>query len=255
MKINPYFRTTLAKPFQGKFLHEAGAEVILNIPINSKTIGNFIIMLPDPVSLNLNNAQAFIDKWVKLKERINKSKNFTVYSSALSEDDISGKSQEQIKHLDPNANFYRTLDEEKVFECIQSSIGVVISLITAMEAFVNVVIPHDYILQRTNKRSEKENLNKDSIVKKLSISEKIILIADIKGKADLKEQVFWSTFHEVKKLRNDIIHFKKTDANINNMWAPIIIGFLDSDLQKFFDHFVIMIDYLHSGYLDTKTNI
>lgn len=28
MKVKPYFRTTLAKPYQGKHYHEAGASVV-----------------------------------------------------------------------------------------------------------------------------------------------------------------------------------------------------------------------------------
>ena len=55
MKIKPYFKTTLAEPYQGKYLHEAGAEVVMNMHVKSKTLGDFMVLLPDLVSLNLEN--------------------------------------------------------------------------------------------------------------------------------------------------------------------------------------------------------
>ena len=248
MKIKPYFKSTLAEPFRGKHLHTVGAEVVMNMVVKSKTIGDFIIMLPDPVSLNLNNAQGFINKCEKLKERVNKAKQYTVMSKVLSENQIQNNNIEEIRRLDPNAEVFRVLDNDKVFEYIQSSIGVVVSLITAVESFVNLIIPHDYLLERLNK-GVIETLDKATMVRKLSISEKLELVAKIKNKEDLKQQKFWTTFKEIKSLRDQIIHFKKMDNNINEMWSPIVVSFLDSDLQEFFNDTVSMISFLHPDYL------
>lgn len=252
MKVKPYFKTTLAEPFQGKHLHEAGAEVVMNMHVKSKTLGDFIVMLPDPVSLNLNNAQNFVDKCEKLKERINKARKFTVFSKTLTEEKIAGKSKEEIHLMDPDANFFRELDNDKVFEYIQGSMGVVVSLITAVESFVNLIIPHDYSLERVNSKGVTEVLDKTAIVRKLSIIDKLELVATVKGKDNLKQQKFWNAFKTIKDLRDDIIHFKKMDNKIDEMWTPIVISFLDSDLQVFFDETVSLISFLHPDYLSIE---
>ncbi|MBU6231887.1 MAG: hypothetical protein KGI45_00815 [Patescibacteria group bacterium] len=251
MKIKPYFKSALAKPFQGKHFHDVGTTVVMNTEVHTKTIGDFIIMLPDPVSLNLNNAQGFIDKSGKLKERINKAKKSTVFSKILNETVIAGRSNEEIKALDPAANIFRVLDQDKVFEYIQSSIGVVVSLITAVESFVNLIIPYNYVHSRTNRKGEKETLDKVQVVRKLSIEEKLEIVTIIKGKGDLKQQSFWNSFKIVKDLRDNVIHFKKMDNNINQMWSPIIAAFFDSDLQKLFDDIVALIGYLDPKYLES----
>ena len=252
MKVKPYFRTTLAEPFQGKHLHKAGAEVVMNMHIKTKTLGDFIMMLPDPVSLNLNNAQNFVDKCEKLKERINKAHKFTVFSKTLTEEKIAGKSKEEIHSMDPDADFFRELDSDKIFEYIQSSMGVVVSLITAVESFVNLIIPHDYSLKRVNSKGVTEILDKTTMVRKLSIIDKLELVATIKSKDNLKQQKFWSTFKAIKDLRDDIIHFKKMDNKIDQMWTPIVVSFLDSDLQVFFDETVSLISFLHPDYLSIE---
>jgi hypothetical protein len=252
MKINPYLKTTLSEPFQGKYLHEAGAEVVMNMHIKSKTLGDFMVMLPDPVSLNLNNAQNFIDKCEKLKERINKARDFTVFSNILTEEKITGKSKEEIHLMDPSAVFFRKLDNDKVFEYIQTSMGVVVSLITAVESFVNLIIPHNHSIERVNSKGITETLDKTDMIRKLSIVEKLELVATVKGKNDLKQQKFWTTFKTIKDLRDNIIHFKKMDNKINEMWTPIVVSFLDSDLQDFFNQTVSMISFLHPDYLNIK---
>ena len=225
MKIRPYFKTTLATPFQGKFLHQVGATVVMNTDVHTKSIGDFMIMLPDPVSLNLNNAQGFINKCEKIKERINKAKGIQVFSKTLNEDSIRGLDINAIKKLDPEAGVFRTLDNEKVFEYVQSSMGVVVSLITAVESFVNLIIPYNYTHERINKKGESEVLTKEQVVRKFSIEDKLDIVAKIKSKTDLKQQKFWVSFKTAKDLRDDVIHFKKMDNNIKEMWSPIIASF------------------------------
>lgn len=75
MKIKPYFRTKSTKPYQGKHYHEAGTSVVLNSAIKTKSLGRFMVVIPDPVSLNFNNAFNLIgrSKQIKLeKEMVNK---------------------------------------------------------------------------------------------------------------------------------------------------------------------------------------
>jgi len=253
MKIKPYFKSTLAEPYQGKFLHKAGATVVMNTEVHTKSVGNFLVMLPDPVSLNFNNAQNFIDKCEKLKERINNTKSITVFSKKLTEENIKGITTEEIKRLDPEANILRKLDNEKVFEYMQSSMGVVVSLVTGVESFLNLIIPYNYTTIRENKKGEKVTLDKEQIVRKFSLEDKIELVAEIKGKVDTKQQRFWPTFKEVKELRDEIVHFKKMDKKLDQMWNPIIVSFFDSDLQKYFDDIVELVNYLEPKYLEKRS--
>jgi hypothetical protein len=122
MKIKPYFKSTLAKPFQGKHFHDVGTSVVINTEVRTKSIGDFILMLPDPVSLNLNNAQGFIDKCGKLKERIDKAKESTVMSKVLTEEAIRGRTNEEIKKLDPAADIFRVLDK-KLKKCTKRPVA------------------------------------------------------------------------------------------------------------------------------------
>jgi hypothetical protein len=250
MKIHPYFKTTLATPFQGKHFHDVGTEVVMNMEVRSQTIGDFIMMLPDPVSLNLNNAKGLVDKSIKIKERINKAKEFTVFSKILTEKDIQNKNKEQIKEIDPDATYFRNLDSDKVFEYVQSSMGVVIFLVTAAESFANLAIPEDYKHERITKKGEKELWDKQQIVRKMSITNKLELISIIKDKSNLKEQRFWNTYEKVKELRDDIIHFKKMDNKIDEMWSSIITILLDSNLEEFYNDFVALIDFFRPGFLE-----
>jgi len=253
MKVKPYFRTTLAKPYQGQFFHPAGTSVIMNAEVSTKSVGKFIMMLPDPVSLNLNNAQNFIDKAEMLKEKINRAKQTRVFSKILNENTIQGLSMEQIKNADPEANIVRILNDEKVFEYIQSSMGVVVSLITSVESFLNMIIPHDYTTTRKNRKGEEETLDKEQIVRRFSIEDKIEVVAEVKNRSEIKQQKFWSSFKEVKNLRDEIIHFKRLDKKIDQMWTPIIVAFFDSDLQQYFDDIVELINFLEPKYLEYES--
>lgn len=253
MKVKPYFRTTLAKPYQGKHYHEEGTSVVMSAQVNTKSIGNFLMILPDPVSLNLNNAQNAIDRAETIIERINKSKQITVFSKLLNEEKIRGLSQDQILKLDPAANILRNLNDEKIFEYIQLSMGIVVSLITSVESFLNLTIPHDYVVKRQKKDGEEEVLNKMYIVRRFSIEDKIELVSDVKKRVGIKQEKFWSSFKEIKNLRDEIIHFKKMDSKIDQMWTPILVSFFDSDYQLFFDDTVNLINFLEPKYLEYES--
>jgi hypothetical protein len=118
---------------------------------------------------------------------------------------------------------------------------------------VNLMILHDYTFERINRKDEKETLDKQQIVRKFSIEDKLEIVAIIKTKTDLKQQSFRNSFKTVKDLRDDIIYFKKMDNNINQMWRPIIESFFDSDLQGFLNDIVSMIGYLNPQYLTVES--
>jgi len=252
MKIKPYFKTTLAKPYQGEHFHPAGTSVIMNTTVSSKTLGDFMIMLPDPVSLNLNSAQNSIDLCTQLKKEIDSSKEIKIFSSKISEDILKSKIPSEIKLLDPDVKIYRILDEDKVFEYLQNSMNIIVLLIVSIESFVNLTIPADYKHEHKDKKGKKVVLNKLEIVKKLSIEDKIEILVKIKSKPNIKQEKFWKTFKEIKSLRNEIIHYKKKDSKVDEMWSPMIETLFDSNLQTFLQESVNLINYINPDYLDIE---
>lgn len=54
MKIKPYLKTTLAKPYQGKSFHDVGASIVMNMRVSTEFIGDFMVMLPDPFEEHQN---------------------------------------------------------------------------------------------------------------------------------------------------------------------------------------------------------
>ncbi|MCX6797670.1 MAG: hypothetical protein NTX66_00400 [Candidatus Falkowbacteria bacterium] len=249
MKIKPYFRTKLSEPFQGKYYHEAGASVALTSAIETKSLGKFMVIIPDPVSLNFNNAVNFIERSKQIKQEIDNNKKMTVFSGKLNEKDIKGLNLNQIKELDKDADIFRDLENDKIFDYIQTTMGVVVSLVTAVESFLNMIIPFDYTVEIT-RQGEKKIIEKNEIVRRFSIEDKIELVEKCKGKTGIKQQKFWNSFKIVKELRDNIIHFKKTDSNLNQLWSPIIVLLFDIDFDKTFVDFVDLVNYLEPAYLE-----
>lgn len=122
------------------------------------------------------------------------------------------------------------------FEEIQTSI--IFSYIS-VEAFSNAAIPEEYIHEKVNEKGIKEMWNKENIERWMSTSEKVGDILPIVLKSDnIKSQLFWSTFKELEKLRNSIVHQKtiesgtKLDSEIfNYMLNPLVFEKIESSLK------------------------
>jgi hemerythrin superfamily protein len=84
----------------------------------------------------------------------------------------------------------------------------------------------------------------------MSLTDKLELMSKIKEKPDLKEQGFWQNYEKVKELRDNIIHFKKPDSKLDEMWSPILTDLLDSNLQEFYDDFVALVVFFRPGFLE-----
>ncbi len=148
MKIKPYFKTKLTKPYQAKHYHEAGTSVALNSAIKTKSLGRFMVVIPNPVSLNFNNAFNLIGRSKQIKLEIDNNKKMTVFSSKLNEEIIKGLNINQIKKLEKNADIFRDLEDDKIFDYMQTTMGVVVLLVTAVELFLTIK-PHSTFSQLT----------------------------------------------------------------------------------------------------------
>lgn len=253
MKILAYIRMKLAKPFQGEHLHAAGSSVVISSKVVTKTLGAFSLIPPDPVSLSLNDAQNFIDKALKLKERIVLKKgNATVTSQKYTPEELRAlgvKSVDDVLKIDPEAEVVQQIDTDKMYSFIQAGADAMTSLITAVESFANVMIPRDHTEKFIRRKIEIE-YDKDQMVRYLRIEDKLEIIGRILSKTDFKGKSYWESFLNIKKLRDDFIHFKQAHAHINEIWNVLVVGLIDSDLQKFYDDTVALIKYLRPEYFD-----
>lgn len=92
-------------------------------------------------------------------------------------------------------------------EAFQTSI---VFAYTALEAFANLSIPHDYVYRQENKaKGTVELFNKEAIERWLSLDLKLgEMLVEIYSTKQLKQQPTWSTFKILEDLRHDIIHQK-----------------------------------------------
>ncbi len=250
IRIRAYLRTKLAQPY-GK--HKAGAEVAFNSNHKTKTLGEVMIISPDPVSLNLHNAQKHITESVKLKNELLQEKGFTTFSKKYTPEQLTAlgvKNKDEILAVDPDAKFLTHFDQDKLYEFIQHGIDATTALITSVESFVNVVMPYDYIVSHTDKDGKVKVLNKDDIVRQYSIKDKIKLLGKLSGKSDYSQKSFWSSFELVKKVRDDLIHFKQAGKKFPEIWDSILVTLVDTDFEKASDDFVELIKYFRPEYFD-----
>lgn len=114
------------------------------------------------------------------------------------------------------------------FEHIESAI---IFIYTAVEAFSNVAIPKDHIIEKYNTKGIKEVWDKSSIERWLTTSEKIKnIVPEILEMESPKTAKFWSNFTKLEKIRNEIIHQKTADRDTLDM--KVLEEFLNKDIFK-----------------------
>lgn len=127
------------------------------------------------------------------------------------------------------------------FEEIQTSI--IFSYI-AVEAFANAAIPNEFEYEKYNEKGVKEIWNKSNIERWLTTSEKAgVILPKILNSSDIKQEIFWSSFKNLEKLRNKIVHQKTIEKDTaldteiySEMLNPMIFTIIESaiDVVDFF---------------------
>lgn len=149
-------------------------------------------LTPSMVALQINIANESIRNIKKLKDRIK-----TIPSEQKKEDRELG--EKIIGH---------TLE---VYEFIEQAQKSIIFSFTALETFVNLSIPKDFIWEKTTTR-KKEIYNKEQIERYIPWKEKInLVITDIYKLPEIKKTEFWSSLMELLEIRNRLIHIKSSD--------------------------------------------
>ncbi len=250
MKIQPIFATTLAEDFYSAWgtLHPKGTKVSFATGLLTKRFGKFLMTTPDPVSLNLDLAEKMIEEAKRVEAEIKEAKNNLVFSKL--NNTPSATPLNSIKN-DPSAEVFKKYDEQKLYNYLELSISAVVHLVTAVETFVNILIPHDYAHTERVLFLFKRKIFKPEIERYFTLQRKIELLARIKQKQDIKQQVFWESFKKIKRLRDEVIHLKsfRHNSNLVKVYNPIFITLFDIDLSKIFVEIKNLINYIEPTYI------
>lgn len=164
-------------------------------------------LTPSMVALQINIANESIRNVKKLKDRIK-----TIPSEQKKEDRELG--EKMIGH---------TLE---VYEFIEQAQKSIIFSFTALETFVNLSIPKDFIWEKTTTR-KKEIYNKEQIERYIPWKEKLnIVITDIYKLPEIKQTKFWSSLMELLEIGNRLIHIKSSDD------AEVLSDILNKDIIR-----------------------
>jgi hypothetical protein len=149
-----------------------------------------------------------------------------------------------IKNSDKKIELGSDLRSElyDLFEEIQTSI--IFSYIS-IEAFANAVIPEDHKHERFNEKGIQEIWNKENIERWMTTSEKVgLILPTIFKSSDIKAEPFWSSFKDLEKLRNFIVH-QKTMENGTRLDSEIYAEMLHPTIFQKIQSSINVIDFFY----------
>lgn len=225
MKIEPILKTTLAQDMppgpQGQPGHKKGAEVVVASMINSRNLGRFTVVTPNPVFFYLNSAERHILETKTLIKKINQSnKEWHMYNDT---DAL------------PNDKF-RNLNKDQLYIYIEKTILIPIFLFTAIEAFANQVIPKSATYSRVQMRWPfYVRMDREQIERYLSTGEKLSLILRNAYGKNIKGVHLWDSFRKIKRLRDELVHLKIQDQSSVVAYNDLFLRLIDTDFEKLFD--------------------
>lgn len=164
---------------------------------------------------------------------------------------------ERALREDPAAELVHVVPAEKAYAYLQKLAAFHFHLIAAVEAFCNQMIPNAHevqdrrrtagILDRLRKLfgipPRRRMLNKTEIERLFTIEEKLELVADLKGKSDVKQKQVWQTFKETKRTRDAIVHLKNGGIAIAG-YETTYVKLFDADCKKSIRHLTELMNYL-----------
>lgn len=99
----------------------------------------------------------------------------------------------------------------EVYNFIEHAQKAIIFSFTALETFINLSIPNNFIWKKTTSRKT-EVYDKEQIERYISWKEKInLVVTDIYEVPQIKKMSFWSDLIELLDIRNRLIHIKSSD--------------------------------------------
>ena len=195
----------------------------------------FISPFPNPIILLLNTA---VDCY-------NNSKGILEY---LIQDTALDNEEHDIHVLEIDED---NLTNENYNRLIQNKIVSIISLVTAIEAFLNIQIPNDFIYEQ-DRDGKTKSLNKKQIEStKVHFREKLTkVISQVIGESDFEKEnsEFLESIVELYKVRREIIHLKTNGDDIFSIYFKSIGLISDIDLENSIENVTKYFNLVSPGY-------
>lgn len=114
----------------------------------------------------------------------------------------------------------------EIYSFIEHAQKAIIFSFTALETFINLSIPSDFIWKKPTARKT-EVYNKEQIERYITWREKInLVVTDIYQMPQIKQMGFWSDLIELLDIRNSLIHIKSSDD------TRVLTEILNKDIFK-----------------------
>lgn len=136
--------------------------------------------------------------------------------------------------------------DKEAFDYVERMIEAIILGFTALEAFVNEIIPEDFVYARHFKSETiLEAANKTSIERHIPIDEKLTsVLTDVLKCPSPKSSRCWANYKQLKETRDRVVHMKSQDrksslASVDTLWKAIFITPAPHlTIKAVIDHFV-----------------
>lgn len=250
MKIKPIFTTTVAKDTynaDGSLWMPKGSIVAFCSCFDTKKLGKFSVIAPNPVHLFIANVDQLIEQIKEETRQINLCDKIIVFSKLVN--GVNKYTTEELLKLDPNATQQRKLDEEKLYKLLTLSASCLVSLITSVEAFVNQELPKDLQYTKTNKDGSSKTLDKSEIEISIRLEDKIALLAKALGVSGYKQQHFWQQFKKIKSLRDNLVHIKTKGSEMVNRNDALYLDLFELEYSEARNSIVALMNYFIKDYI------
>lgn len=251
MKIKPIFTTAVAKDTynaDGSLWMPKGSKVAYCSSFKTKKFGNFSLVAPNPVHLFIANVDYLTGEIKKEADVINRIDKIIVFSKLVN--GVNKYTTEELLKLDPNATQIRKLDEDKLYKYLYLAVSCLVSMVAAIEAFVNQELPKDYELTKNDKNGQPKLLKKQEVEAGMRLEEKIELLGKVLDKNAYKQEQFWQDFKQVKKLRDNIVHLKTKGSDLVNRHDALFNELFELDFVKSRDSIVSLLNHFIPGYIE-----
>lgn len=107
----------------------------------------------------------------------------------------------------------RTIKNQQLaFDCFSELVSAVLLAYAAIEALMNDLIgnlPETATLEKLNARGETVEIRKQDMAQRLTTPEKLARVVPLAtGQKTLKGTVYWERFHQLRKMRDALVHLK-----------------------------------------------
>jgi hypothetical protein len=136
-------------------------------------------------------------------------------------------------------------DDAQTFDYLEGKVVSIVLAYTAIEAFVNEVIPEDFSYTRTKRDGSQEQLNKSVIERHVNMDEKLCtVLPSVLSCLSPKGSRCWQAYRQLKEIRDRVVHMKTEDRKssgpeVETIWKGLLLMPAPQVAAKgVIDHFV-----------------